>query len=57
MNEQAPHTVKGRAERRHSSLELLSLALVLLVSLGLRLFDLDVFLAGDETKWICRSIS
>jgi len=57
MNEQAPHTVKGRAERRHSRLELLSLAVVLLVSLGLRLFDLDVFLAGDETKWMCRSIS
>ena len=56
MNEQAPHSVKNRAGTRHSRLELLSLSLVLLVSLGLRLFDLDVFLAGDETKWMCRSI-
>jgi len=54
MNE---HEQAGQATTRPSRLELATLALVLLASLGLRLLDLDVFLGGDETKWICRSIS
>ncbi len=56
MNEQPPNGVKRRAKGKRPRLELLSLSLVLLVSLALRLSDLDVFLAGDETKWMCRSI-
>ena len=38
-------------------LELLLLVLVLALSLFLRLHDLDVFLSGDEMKWICRGIN
>jgi 4-amino-4-deoxy-L-arabinose transferase-like glycosyltransferase len=30
---------------------------VLGLSLFLRLYDLDVFLSGDETKWMCRGIN
>jgi hypothetical protein len=37
--------------------ELLLLALILSLSLYLRLHDLDVYLSGDETKWICRGIN
>ncbi|MFP3895677.1 MAG: ArnT family glycosyltransferase [Anaerolineales bacterium] len=33
------------------------LIIVLALSLFLRLYAIDVFLAGDETKWICRSIN
>ncbi|MFO7916843.1 MAG: phospholipid carrier-dependent glycosyltransferase [Anaerolineae bacterium] len=33
------------------------LVIVLALSLFLRLYAIDVFLAGDETKWICRSIN
>jgi len=33
------------------------LIVVLGFSLALRLFALDVFLSGDETKWICRGIN
>jgi len=57
MNDQTAHSGKRRADARPSRLELLLLAVILATSLGLRLFELDVFLAGDETKWICRSIS
>jgi hypothetical protein len=38
-------------------LELLLLVLVLAFSLFRRLHNLDVFLSGDETKWICRGIN
>ena len=37
--------------------EWLALIVVLGLSLALRLHALDVFLSGDETKWICRGIN
>jgi len=37
--------------------ETILLAAILLASLALRLYRLDAFLAGDETKWICRGIN
>jgi hypothetical protein len=37
--------------------ENIALLIILALSLFLRLYAIDVFLAGDETKWICRSIS
>lgn len=36
--------------------EHVALVIILALSLFLRLYAVDVFLAGDETKWICRSI-
>jgi len=57
MNERALSGARGQTTANPSRLELLVLAVVLLISLALRLADLDVFLAGDETKWICRSIN
>jgi hypothetical protein len=41
----------------HRRIESLLLASVLGLSLFLRLYDLDVFLSGDETKWMCRGIN
>ncbi len=35
----------------------IALIIVLALSLFLRLHAIDIFLAGDETKWICRSIN
>ena len=40
-----------------SRIRYLLLAATLVLSLGLRLHAIDEFLVGDETKWICRSIS
>jgi len=57
MSRQVSHEAGTRPRMNHSKIELSLLAFVLLASLGLRLLDLDVFLAGDETKWICRSIN
>lgn len=35
----------------------IAIVVILALSLFLRLYAIDVFLAGDETKWICRSIN
>jgi len=37
--------------------ELPLLGCVLALSLFLRLYGLDVFLSGDETKWVCRGVN
>lgn len=37
--------------------ELFFLPLILILSLFLRLQAIDIFLSGDETKWICRGIN
>ena len=57
MNERISDGSRERAGMKHSWPELVLLALVLLVSLGLRLSDQDMFLVADENKWLCRSIN
>ncbi|MCD6518723.1 MAG: phospholipid carrier-dependent glycosyltransferase [Anaerolineae bacterium] len=47
----------SRANERNEQIKKGTLAFVLLLALFLRLYKIDVFLAGDETKWICRSIN
>ena len=42
--------------KRAFHLELAVVALVLMLSLGLRLAGLDVFLVHDEMRWACRSV-
>ncbi|MGD2179259.1 MAG: hypothetical protein PVG71_15715, partial [Anaerolineae bacterium] len=42
--------------KRALRLEVVAVVLVLMVSLGLRLAGLNVFLVHDEMRWACRSV-
>ncbi|MBN1815606.1 MAG: glycosyltransferase family 39 protein [Anaerolineae bacterium] len=63
MSENITHPLivksKGAHEvaRRVPRLEIVAVVLILALSLGLRLVNLNAFIASDELRWTCRSIS